>query len=164
MKVVYLALALFLLGCTTNPTHKNNVYYTDKRLEQTYSQEGITPHKLLKSFQQNYSAELRERGVEGVVIIHDINKEGKAENVRVLFSRPAKIFDQGAIDAAYKWRFEPAKKDGKPVTAKNIVMNTVFCSPEVQIYEHKEPLCDNKEEALKELKKSLVIPERQYEP
>jgi TonB family protein len=46
-----------------------------------------------------------------------VTTEGKAENIKILKSLGPGL-DQQALDAAGEWKFEPAMKDPKPVTAE----------------------------------------------
>ena len=67
---------------------------------------------------QGYSEDARKHKVEGVVVLLVIvTADGKATNITVVKS-PGKGLDEKAIEAVRKWRFTPAMKDGKPVTAQ----------------------------------------------
>ncbi len=58
-------------------------------------------------------------GIKGrVTISYDINSEGRTENVLVLSSKPARIFDQNSINAVLDWRYKPptnSKGEPQPV-------------------------------------------------
>jgi TonB family protein len=53
-----------------------------------------------------------------VVLLIDIDAQGNPTNVVVDKSEPPGVFDQVSIDAARKWKFQPAVKDGRPVAGR----------------------------------------------
>jgi TonB family protein len=53
-----------------------------------------------------------------VVLLIDIDAQGNPTNVVVDKSEPAGVFDQASIDAARKWKFQPAVKEGHPVAGR----------------------------------------------
>ena len=53
-----------------------------------------------------------------VVLLIDIDAQGNPTNVVVDKSEPPGVFDQVSIDAARKWKFQPAVKDGIPVAER----------------------------------------------
>lgn len=53
-----------------------------------------------------------------VVLLIDIDAEGRATAVEVERSEPAGVFDKAAVDAAMRWTFSPERKDGKPVPSR----------------------------------------------
>jgi TonB family protein len=53
-----------------------------------------------------------------VVLLIDIDAQGNPTNVVVDRSEPPGVFDQVSIDAARKWKFKPAVKDGRPVAGR----------------------------------------------
>jgi TonB family protein len=56
--------------------------------------------------------------ISGAVLIGlVVGSNGEPRDVHVVKSLEKEI-DQSAVEAVQKWRFEPAKKDGKPVAAK----------------------------------------------
>ncbi|OGP67152.1 MAG: hypothetical protein A2031_02970 [Deltaproteobacteria bacterium RBG_19FT_COMBO_43_11] len=59
----------------------------------------------------------RVRGYEGVVLIAaEILPTGRVGNAKIRQSSGYAILDQSALEAVKPWRFEPAKKSGKPFT------------------------------------------------
>jgi len=60
-----------------------------------------------------------EQKISGtVVLVIDIDAQGNPVDVEVERSEPAGVFDQAAIDAAWKWKFNPELKAGKPVASR----------------------------------------------
>ena len=59
----------------------------------------------------------RIRGYEGVVLIAaEILSNGRVGEARISKSSGYSILDQAALEAIKPWRFEPAKKSGRPFT------------------------------------------------
>ncbi|WBE24567.1 energy transducer TonB [Denitrificimonas caeni] len=68
-----------------------------------------------------YPNNARRRGIEGYVkLAFTITTEGKVENVRVLESSPANIFDREARRAAVRWRFAPRNEGGRLVAREAV--------------------------------------------
>lgn len=66
-----------------------------------------------------YPAEAVTRKLDGkVVLVLDLDAEGAVTGVNVERSEPAGVFDAAAVEAAWKWRFEPARERGKAVASK----------------------------------------------
>jgi len=61
------------------------------------------------------------RGIEGWVILEfTITSTGTVEDVRVIDSDPARVFDRSAIRAIQRWKYQPKLVDGKPVPQPNM--------------------------------------------
>lgn len=76
------------------------------------------PIPLVKPLPQ-YPRKAARSGKEGFVILKiDITAAGTVENVRLVRSKPRRLFDQAAIKNAYQYRYRPKMVAGKPV-AKN---------------------------------------------
>lgn len=59
-----------------------------------------------------------EQSITGKVELRvEVDATGKTGAIRVLSSTPAGVFDAVSIEAAQKWTFEPALKDGKAVAS-----------------------------------------------
>lgn len=66
-----------------------------------------------------YPADAVEQKIEGkVVMIVDIDATGQVRDVTVESSEPAGVFDDAAVEAVYKWEFNPATEDGRPVASR----------------------------------------------
>lgn len=61
-----------------------------------------------------YPEEARARGVSGTVIVQAlVGEDGRVLDTRISSSIP--LLDEAARTAVLQWRFEPAKRQGKPV-------------------------------------------------
>jgi len=71
--------------------------------------------RVLSKIEPEYTDEARRAGVNATILCSaTVNANGRAEDIRV--TRGAGFgLDENAIRALETWRFEPAKKDGKPV-------------------------------------------------
>jgi TonB family protein len=59
----------------------------------------------------------RVRGYEGVVLVAaEILPNGRVGNIKIRKSSGYTILDQSALEGVKPWKFEPAKKSGKPLT------------------------------------------------
>ena len=59
----------------------------------------------------------RVRGYEGVVlVVAEILPNGRVGNMKIRKSSGYTILDQSALEGVKPWKFEPAKKSGKPFT------------------------------------------------
>ncbi len=73
--------------------------------------DNVNPPELLEFQPPVYPKNLRERDIEGKVIVKLlIDKEGKVQEIQIFESSGYKIFDQIAIKAVRQWRFKPARK------------------------------------------------------
>lgn len=76
----------------------------------------FTRPKRLSSVELPYPPELRQKGIEGnVMVLIVINEQGEVQKVRILKSSGYEAFDQAALNAAKKELYSPAKRDGKAV-------------------------------------------------
>ncbi|RMF95398.1 MAG: energy transducer TonB [Gammaproteobacteria bacterium] len=68
--------------------------------------------------QPDYPRNLAERGVEGWVELKFlVNASGEVEDLRLIGSEPAGVFDEAALKAVRRWRFKPHRVDGEAVAA-----------------------------------------------
>lgn len=74
-----------------------------------------------KTVAPNYPSELKREGVVGMVTLSIlVDEKGNVQNPIIKkSSRPE--FEKPALDAVSKWKFEPAKKDGKPVAVQVVI-------------------------------------------
>lgn len=58
----------------------------------------------------------RKRGIDGYVLLNLlVDKTGAVQDVRLLNSEPAGVFDQVALESVRDWNFDPATYKGSPV-------------------------------------------------
>lgn len=63
-----------------------------------------------------YPTAAREQGITGSVKLRvRIDQRGRVREVRVLKARPPGVFEQAAVEAIRRWRFEPARYKGEAV-------------------------------------------------
>jgi len=73
--------------------------------------DNANPPELLEFQRPVYPKNLRERDVEGKVILKIlIDKEGKVQEIQIFESSGYETFDQIAVKSVRQWRFEPARK------------------------------------------------------
>jgi protein TonB len=77
---------------------------------------GVSQPRVIQQVQPEHPA--KGFRISGTVLIGlVVGSNGAPRDVHVVKSLEKEI-DQSAVDAVQKWRFEPAKKDGKPVAVK----------------------------------------------
>ena len=70
--------------------------------------------------QPQYPQKAARSAIEGWVLLeYTVTPSGTVENVKVLDSKPPRIFDKSAVRAVMKWRFKPQMADGKPIAVPN---------------------------------------------
>jgi TonB family protein len=85
---------------------------------------GVSAPRPLRTPDPQYSKEARKRSVQGKVVLWlVIGPDGLPQNIRVAKSLGYGL-DEAAIEAVRNWRFQPAKKNGKPVAVQvNVEIN-----------------------------------------
>ena len=74
-----------------------------------------------------YPTSAFKRGHTGwTVVKYTVNEEGRAENLEVVSSEPARVFDRAAIKAIAQTRFEVTTEGGQPVSVDNQYKKFVF--------------------------------------
>jgi protein TonB len=84
----------------------------------------VSPPRALETPDPEYPEGARRALQQGTVVLWLIvGPDGKPRDIRV--SRALGMgFDEKAIEAVSRWRFEPAMKDGKPVAVQiNVEVN-----------------------------------------
>jgi TonB family protein len=77
--------------------------------------------KILYKENAQYTKEARDQKVEGTVVLNLVfNADGNIENIRVVRGLPHGL-TEAAIEAAKAIRFEPAMKDGQPISVRGNV-------------------------------------------
>jgi TonB family protein len=66
--------------------------------------------------QPEFPPAARQKGVEGWVDLEfTVRKDGSLGNVTVTGAQPAGVFEQSALDAVRRWRYQPVLENGQPV-------------------------------------------------
>jgi protein TonB len=75
-----------------------------------------TQPQLVGRVHPTYPYEARQKNLQGVVIVRFlVDAEGRVTRASVVEARPAQVFEQAALDAVRKWRFQPARIDSERV-------------------------------------------------
>jgi len=79
---------------------------------------GVSPPKAIYSPEPEYSEEARKAKFQGTCVLWLIvGPDGRPRDIRVARTLGLGL-DEKAIEAVKTWRFDPAKKDGKPVAVQ----------------------------------------------
>jgi TonB family protein len=79
---------------------------------------GITPPKVLSKVEPQYTDEGRAAQYQGAAVLSvDIGVDGVAHNIRITRGLGFGL-DENAVTAVQQWRFQPAIKDGAPLTVQ----------------------------------------------
>ena len=77
----------------------------------------IAVPKYRENSQPAYPRIATERGFEGVVLLSaEIEADGKVGVLKVKNSSGYAVLDRAALDAVKKWKFDPGKKMGRPIS------------------------------------------------
>ena len=78
---------------------------------------GVTLPKVVREVKPSYTPQAMEAKIQGSVWLECVvNEQGDISDVQVTRSLDTEYgLDQEAISAALQWKFEPGRKDGKPV-------------------------------------------------
>lgn len=79
--------------------------------------DGVSLPRVLKQVKADYTNEAREQRIEGNVVMDIVVRaDGSVGDVKVTRSLDSVYgLDANAVKAMKQWRFEPGKKDDKPV-------------------------------------------------
>ncbi len=79
---------------------------------------GITPPRVTFNPDPEFSQEARKKGIQGTVVLTMVvTSEGNTDQIRVTKGIGHGL-DEKAVEAVSKWKFQPATKDGKPVSVE----------------------------------------------
>jgi protein TonB len=79
-----------------------------------------------------YPQDARQKGIEGTVVLRIlVGKDGNPASVTVRRSSGYPTLDQASLQAAAKWRFSPARKNGQAIASFHDV-RIRFCLDDVQ--------------------------------
>ena len=89
---------------------------------------GGFPPTLLDAPQPTYPRSLANQNIEGWVVVQfTITEEGTVQNSTVVTAQPAGTqFDEAALAAVGRYRFEPPMLEGQPVAVHNIAVRINF--------------------------------------
>jgi len=77
---------------------------------------GVSAPKELYAPEPEYSEEARKAKYQGVVVLYvEVGPDGRTHNIKIVRSLGLGL-DEKAMQAVSDWKFEPAMKDGRPVT------------------------------------------------
>lgn len=81
-------------------------------------EDNIAPPKAVSQEKPVYPFAMRRFGLRGSVLLEfEVNTQGRVQNARIVSSdNPA--FDEPALKAVFAWKFEPATRNGQPVTMR----------------------------------------------
>lgn len=96
--------------------------------------DGITQdYSLVYPASASYPAEAQEKSIEGwVVLIFDVNVEGRADNITVLRSYPGKIFDESGVNAVQRRKYKPKKINGVAYRVKGVQVWYQYCLDSIE--------------------------------
>jgi TonB family protein len=78
--------------------------------------------KLVREVPPSYPREAERQGLSGWVDVEfTVAPNGTTQDVVVRGAQPLRTFDQSAIDAVKRWRFEPVMRNGAPVPQRAAV-------------------------------------------
>jgi protein TonB len=78
----------------------------------------------------DYPPRARQRGIEGWVILSfTIGPTGSVESPSVLKANPTGIFEEAALRAVGRWRYNPKVENGVPVSRPGVKVRLTFTLP-----------------------------------
>lgn len=85
---------------------------------------GVSAPRIVFQPDPEYSEEARKAKYQGTVVLYvEVGTDGRTHNIRIQRSLGLGL-DEKAVEAVRSWKFEPARKDGQPVTVGvNIEVN-----------------------------------------
>jgi protein TonB len=64
-----------------------------------------------------YPRKALQRRIEGYVVVNfDIDSDGRTTHIRVIESKPNRIFDREAVTAISRWKYQPKVVNGQPIS------------------------------------------------
>jgi len=72
--------------------------------------------RIISRIQPIYPHRARQKGISGKVTLKFlVTESGSVKKISVLSAKPEGVFEDSAVSAVRKWRFEPGRLDGEPV-------------------------------------------------
>lgn len=85
----------------------------------TNTQYSVSPTPISRN-QPEYPRRALDMRIEGhVIVVYDIDHNGRIENIRIIESKPNNIFNKSVIHAMKQWKYQPIK-------AKDLTIKIVF--------------------------------------
>ena len=83
--------------------------------------------QLISGSSPTYPPMAKAEGIEGTVVVrYSVSLDGRVINARIDSAEPEGVFEDAAIKAVRSWRYNPAMKDGEPVSVDNVVSTVRF--------------------------------------
>jgi len=119
---------------STQMRDAQKLFETQKLLEQQYRD--ATPQtrkpKVIRRVEPVYPADARDKQIKGAVVLTMVvDREGNPQEIKIAKSLYPSM-DQAAIEAARQMRFEPALKDGQPVS-ETLLVEFYFSTQDKQV-------------------------------
>ena len=91
---------------------------------------GVSDIQPIIRINPQYPVEAQMKGIEGWVLLRfDVSESGSVSNIKVLNSKPPRIFDRAAVMAVVKWKYKPQMKNGKPAKVEGVKTYLDFVMP-----------------------------------
>ncbi len=99
----------------------------DKRDTLSDNEKAAKEVKLVRRVNPEYPLESAENSICGhVVAAFTVTKKGTVKNIKIIESKPRRIFDKAAKNALKQYSYEPRVVNGKKVDAKGIKTKITF--------------------------------------
>ena len=97
------------------------------------------PIQLISCVGPSYPETARLQKVEGIVIVrYDVTVEGVVHNVRVASAEPPGVFDDAALAAVSRWRYNAPILDGERQAVRNMESRVSFVLGNTEQYDEYE--------------------------
>lgn len=85
------------------------------------------PPQPVYRIQPQYPQNALRRGIEGFVVLEfDVDEAGRPLNIVVSYAEPERVFNNSAMKAVEKWRYDPIGESGQPEYKKNVLARLTF--------------------------------------
>ncbi len=108
-------------------TNDNKTITTINQNDTLFSHNNIEQHSYKNMVTPKYPHLARLKGIEGEVQVqYSIDELGQVTEAKIISATPSKIFDNPALKAIKKSKFNPRKVNGKAVAAINLTEKYIF--------------------------------------
>jgi TonB family protein len=116
--VIVSGLLVGLVGCTSLPPTAGKVIAPTAPPVCSNTGDNFQPPVVKRMVAPDFPVELRRNGATGMVLIDCIiDATGRVQNPRVIEASDESLISP-ALYAIWRWEFEPARRDGKPVATQ----------------------------------------------